>query len=316
MRLPARIGDYTDFYASVHHATNVGQMFRPDSPLTPNYKHLPIGYHGRASSVVASGTEVRRPWGQGVPTPGDPPVFGPSRYLDYELEMGCFVGGRENALGTPIPIAAAEDRTFGLCLLNDWSARDLQVWESQPLGPFVSKSFATSISPWVLTLEALAPFRCAALARSETDPTPLPYLTDARPSPAIDVTVEAYLSTVRMRAEGRSPFRVTRGSLSSLYWTFAQLIAHHASGGCNLRAGDLLGSGTISGAGAESLGCLLERTRRGADPLRLPGGEQRTMLEDGDEILLEAYCERPGFVRIGFGGCRGRILPAQAATRY
>lgn len=311
MALPAECGDYTDFYASVHHATNVGSMFRPDQPLMPNYKWLPVGYHGRASSLVPSGTGIRRPLGQSRPDEAAAPVFGPSRGLDYEVEIGALVGPG-NRLGTTVPIARAEAHLFGLCLVNDWSARDIQRWEYQPLGPFLGKSFATSVSPWVVTLEALAPYRAPRPARGADDPAPLPYL-DAesdRAAGGFDVTVEVQLRSAAMREAGTPPVRVSRGSMRDLYWTMAQMVAHHTSNGCNLRTGDLLASGTISGPEPESRGCLLERTWRGSEPLELPGGEVRRFLEDGDEVVLRAWCEREGRARIGFGECRGVVLPA------
>jgi len=305
MVTPASIGDYTDFYASVHHATNVGRLFRPDNPLLPNYKYVPIGYHGRASSIVVSGAGVRRPGGQSKGAAAEEPVFGPSRALDYELEVGFFVGPG-NALGQPIPIAEAESHLFGLCLLNDWSARDIQSWEYQPLGPFLAKSFATTISPWIVTMEALAPFRSPAFQRPDGDPAPLPYLNwpDDRQHGGIDLTLEVYIRTRRME----SPVRLSRSNLKDLYWTPAQLLTHHASNGCNLQPGDLLASGTVSGPQPEARGCLLELTQRGAHPISLPGGETRKFLEDGDEVILRGYCEREGCVRIGFGECRGRIV--------
>lgn len=307
--LPVEIGDYTDFYASVFHATNVGGMFRPDNPLLPNYKWVPIGYHGRASSIVPSGTPVRRPSGQTEPAgPGAAPGFGPSRLLDYELELGFFVGPG-NALGAPIPLAEAEQHLVGLCLVNDWSARDLQKWEYQPLGPFLAKNFATTISPWVVLNEALAPFRAPAFARPEGDPLPLPHLTtdDDQARGAYDVVVEVFLSSSRMRAAGQEPARLSTGSSRDLYWTPAQMLAHHASGGCNLRPGDLLASGTVSGREKGSRGCLLELTWRGSEPLTLPSGEERRFLQDGDEVVLRAHCQRDGFRRIGFGECRGVV---------
>ncbi len=305
---PALIGDYTDFYASIYHATNVGRLFRPDNPLLPNYKWVPIGYHGRASSIVASGAPIRRPSGQSKDAAEAAPRFGPSRALDYELEVGLFIGPG-NRLGEPIPIHTAEEHIFGLCLLNDWSARDVQSWEYQPLGPFLAKSFATTISPWVVTLEALRPFRSPAFVRPEGDPQPLPYLTDPSDQQrgGIDVTLEVRLTSRRMRAAGTPPVRVSRGNLRDLYWTPAQLVAHHASNGCNLRPGDLLATGTVSGPTRDAAGCLLEITRRGADPLALPEGEVRRFLEDGDEVTIRGWSEREGAVRIGFGECRGRI---------
>jgi fumarylacetoacetase len=311
MLLPAAIGDYTDFYASVHHATNVGSLFRPDNPLLPNYKWVPIGYHGRASSIVISGDGVRRPHGQIKPPDAAEPVYAASRSLDYELELGFFVG-QGNALGRPIPIDAADSHIFGFCLVNDWSARDIQSWEYQPLGPFNGKNFATTISPWVVTLEALEPFRRPPAARVEGDPAPLPYLVSERDRNcgAIDIQVEVYLASQAMREAGLEPVRLSRGSFAELYWTAAQMLTHHAGGGCNLRSGDLLASGTISGATRDSLGSLLEITRRGAEALTLPGGETRKFLEDGDEVILRAFCEKPGQPRIGFGECRGVVLPA------
>jgi fumarylacetoacetase len=313
MLLPTEIGDYTDFYASVHHATNVGSMFRPDNPLLPNYKWVPIGYHGRASSVVPSGTPVVRPSGQSLPLGAESPVFGPSRLLDYEMELGMLVGGG-NRLGQPVPIERAEEMLFGCCLVNDWSARDLQAWEYQPLGPFLAKNFATTISPWVVTLDALAPFRAPAFTRPPGDPAPLPHLRSRRnaDSGALDITVEVYLSSARMRERKLAPVRLSRGSAADLYWTPAQFVAHHTCNGCDLRPGDLLASGTISGPAKESRGCLLELTWRGAEPLELPGGETRKFLEDGDEVIMRGYCERAGAARIGFGECRG-VVVAQAA---
>lgn len=309
--LPAHVGDYTDFYASVHHATNVGSMFRPDNPLLPNYKYVPIGYHGRSSSLVASGTEIRRPYGQTRDDPQRPPSLGPSRRLDYELEVGMFIGAG-NALGQPVPIAEAEHHVFGLCLVNDWSARDVQAWEYQPLGPFLAKNFATTLSPWVVTLDALAPFRVPAPERPAGDPAPLPYLSGPPEAAGFAIALEVQLTTPAMRARGDAPFVVSRGAFTDMYWTVAQLVAHHTSNGCNLQPGDLLASGTVSGATPESRGCLLERTWRGTAPLVLPGGETRTFLEDGDEVTMRGHCETPGAVLIGFGECRGRIVAAVA----
>jgi fumarylacetoacetase len=308
---PFRIGDYTDFYASIHHATNVGRLFRPDHPLLPNYKYVPIGYHGRASSIVVSGTEVRRPCGQIKPPDAMEPAFAPTRALDYELEVGFFVA-EGNELGERIPLGQAEEHIFGCCLVNDWSARDIQSWEYQPLGPFLGKSFATSLSPWVVTLDALEPFRVPANPRSAGDPGPLPYLSSGRDQErgGFDIQLEVSLLTERMRSAGESPARISLGNLRDLYWTPAQMITHHASNGCNLRPGDLLATGTVSGASPDSVGSLLEKTRRGAEPLNLPNGEQRRFLEDGDEVILRGWCEREGHARIGFGECRGRILPA------
>jgi len=312
MDLPADVGDYTDFYASVHHATNVGRLFRPDQPLLPNYKHVPIGYHGRASSLVPSGTDIRRPSGQVEPkVEGEAPSWGPSRRLDYELEGGLFVGPG-NALGAPVPIGEAGGQIAGLCLVNDWSARDVQKWEYQPLGPFLAKSFATSVSPWVVTLEALEPFRVPALIRPQGDPEPLPYLDDPRQRDrgGLDLRLEVSLSSERMRAAKIAPFVVSRNSLRHLYWTPGQLLAHHSSNGCNLRPGDLFASGTVSGPTRESRGCLLELAWRGEQPITLPTGETRKFLDDGDEVIFRGWCERDGWVRIGAGECRGVILPA------
>ena len=310
--LPAEIGDYTDFYASVHHATNVGSMFRPDNPLLPNYKHVPIGYHGRASSIVPSGTPVRRPSGQAKTPSAEGPEFGPSRMLDYELEIGALIGPG-NRLGETIGITEAEDHLFGVVLVNDWSARDIQGWEYQPLGPFLAKNFATTISPWVVTLNALAPFRVPAAQRPAGDPAPLPYLTSPAnvESGGIDVTLEVWLRTASMRERGEEGALLSRGSFAAMYWTLSQMLTHHASNGCNLRPGDLIASGTVSGPERESRGCLLELTWRGAEPLSLPGGETRKFLEDGDEVILRGYCEAQGAVRIGLGECRGVIEPAR-----
>jgi fumarylacetoacetase len=306
--LPAHIGDYTDFYASLFHATNVGSMFRPDNPLLPNYKYVPIGYHGRASSVVPSGTPVKRPSGQTRDDATQPPVFGPTRRLDYEVEIGFFVG-TGNALGTSIPIAEAGNHIFGLCLLNDWSARDVQTWEYQPLGPFLAKNFCTTISPWVVTMEALAPYHVPAFARAAGDPAPLPYLADEQDqrTGGIDVVLDVLLSSARMRSEGVPPLRLSRSRLADLYWTPAQILAHHASNGCNLASGDLLGSGTVSGPTKDARGCLLELSWRGTEPLTLPTGESRKFLEDEDEVIMRGSCEREGFARIGFGECRGIV---------
>jgi fumarylacetoacetase len=309
MQKPALIGDYADFYASIDHATNVGRLFRPENPLLPNYKYVPIGYHGRASSICVSGAEVRRPVGQVLAMPGAAPQFKPTEALDYEVEVGFFVGPG-NRLGEAIPIAQAGAHLFGVCLLNDWSARDLQAWEYQPLGPFLAKSFATSISPWVVTMEALEPFRTGARQRPAGDPAPLEYLSAEADQRAggIDLTVEVYLRSEQMRKAGMNAVRLSRGNLAELYWTPSQLLIHHASNGCNLQPGDLLGSGTVSGPRDESRGCLLEITQRGMERIALPSGETRAYLEDGDEITLRGYCERPGFVSIGLGDCIGRIF--------
>ena len=309
MLLPVAIGDYTDFFTSIYHATNVDNLFRPGNPLGPNYKYLPVGYHGRASSVVVSGTTVRRPFGQ--TSAGDAPQFGPSRALDYELEVAAVVGVG-NQLGEPVPITRASSHIFGLCLLNDWSARDIQMWESQPLGPFLAKSFATTLSPWVVPLAAIEPFRVPAFKRGEGDPAPLPYLfsPEDQERGGIDLTVEVWLASRRMSESGIEPIRMSRGNFRDTYWTIAQMLAHHTSNGCNLRPGDVFASGTLSGPTPESLACLLERTRRGAEPFRLPSGEERTYLEDGDEVILRGYCEREGCARIGFGECRGIVTAA------
>jgi fumarylacetoacetase len=306
MQLPAAIGDYTDFYASIHHATRVGLLFRPDNPLLPNYKYVPIGYHGRASSIVISGENIRRPRGQTKFPAAATPTFGPTRSLDYELEVGVFVGPG-NPLGQSIPIAEAEQHIFGLCLMNDWSARDIQSWEYQPLGPFLSKSFATTISPWIVPLEALAPYRVPAFARPSGDPAPLPYLSTSSDRDGIDLTLEVYLRSAQMRQQDAAPMLLSRGNLRELYWTIAQLLTHHASNGCNLRPGDLLATGTISGPGAGSEGCLLEK-KHNPEPLRLPTGELRTFLEDGDRITLRACAHKQGLPRIGFGECTGTVL--------
>jgi fumarylacetoacetase len=310
MLLPAAVGDYTDFYASIFHATNVGRMLRPDQPLLPNYKHVPIGYHGRASSLVVSGTDVKRPSGQSEPgAPGDPPAFGKSRSLDYELEVGVFVA-EGNPLGRPIPVRDAERHLFGLVLVNDWSARDIQKWEYQPLGPFLAKSFATSVSPWVVTLEALAPYRVPAFVRPPGDPAPLPYLegeTD-RERGGVDLQLEVLLQTRAMREGGVEPALLSRSNLRQLYWTLPQLLVHHASNGCNMRPGDLLASGTVSGPERHERGCLLELTSRGAEPVSLPSGETRRFLEDGDLVILRGHCAREGFARIGLGECRGMVV--------
>ena len=311
--LPVQVGDYTDFYASIHHATNVGSMFRPDNPLLPNYKWVPIGYHARASSIVPSGTPVVRPSGQTRDADSTTPAFGPSRRLDYEMEVGAYIG-TGNVLGRPIPLNKAESHVAGLCLVNDWSARDIQTWEYQPLGPFLAKNFATTVSPWIVTLEALEPFRFPAFARAPEDPQPLPHLRDARNERegGFDITLDVLLRTQRMREADLPAVRVSRGSFTSMYWTVAQLVAHHASNGCNLRPGDLLASGTVSGPTKESRGCLLERTWKGTEPLELPSGETRRFLEDGDEVIMRGWCERAGARRIGFGEARGRVTSPPA----
>ena len=309
--LPAAIGDYTDFYAGIHHATNVDRLFRPENPLLPNYRHMPIGYHGRASSVHPSGTPVRRPNGQRLPAGTDHPVFGPAERLDFELELGIWIGPG-NRPGEPIPIGEADDHIAGLCLLNDWSARDLQAWEYQPLGPFLSKNFATTVSPWIVTSEALAPFRIPQAPRPVADPKPLPYLWSAadQAAGAYAITLGVGLRTESMRNRDMAPHPLGRGASGHLYWTLAQLVAHHTSGGCDLRPGDLLGTGTISTPDDSGLGSLLELTTGGRRPVVLPTGETRSFLEDGDEVLLSATASAPGFVSIGFGPCRGIVTPA------
>ena len=306
---PAEIGDYTDFYASIYHATSVGKIFRPDSPLLPNYKYVPIGYHGRASSIVISGAEITRPNGQMLPNGAKDPTFGPTQMLDYEAEVGFFVG-RGNDLGKPVPIDHAEERLFGICLVNDWSARDIQSWEYQPLGPFLSKSFATTISPWVVTWEALEPYRVPAFFRPPGDPQPLAYLNSEkdRNEGGIDLTIEVYIRSMLMREGRLRPSRLSAASLADMYWTAAQMLTHHTSNGCNLRPGDLFASGTISGPDKGSQGCMLELTRRGTEPVVLPTGEERKFLHDGDEIILRAYFQREGAARIGLGECAGLIV--------
>ena len=302
--LPMAIGDYTDFFTGIHHATNMGRMLRPDNPLLPNYKWLPIDYHGRSSSIVVSGARVPRPVGQ-TKAPDQPaPAFGPSRRLDYEAELG-FVVGPGNALGKPIALADALNHVFGVVLLNDWSARDVQAWEYQPLGPFLAKSFATTISPWVVTREALEPYRCPAFARAPGDPQPLPYLYDQddQREGGFSIEVEMHLRSEKMK----SPVRLSRASFCDSYWTPAQLVAHHTSNGCNLRPGDLLGSGTLSGSTPDSFGSLMELTQAGRNPLTLPGGETRAFLQDGDEVIQRGRCTREGFATIGFGDGRGTI---------
>ena len=307
--VPARIGDYTDFYTSVHHATNIGRQFRPDNPLLPNFKWIPIGYHGRASSIGVSGQSFRRPMGQTLPPGATEPMFGPSKRLDYELELGVFMGSG-NALGQPIPITEAEASVFGMCLLNDWSARDIQAWEYQPLGPFLSKNFATTISPWIVTLEALAPYR-VPFNRPEGDPQPLPYLEASanRAHGAIDVQLEVLLQTQAMRDAGQAAARLSRTSYQHAYWTLAQMVAHHTVNGCNLAPGDLMGTGTLSGPTLKEAGALIELTVGGKQPLTLPNGQMRTYLEDGDAVVLRGWCEKAGAARIGFGECIGTVLP-------
>ena len=308
MLKPSIIGNYTDFYASIDHARNVGRLFRPENPLLPNYKYVPVGYHGRASSILVSGAMVRRPAGQTVSSPTAAPHFAPSQALDYEVEAGFFIGPG-NGLGEPIAIEHAASHLFGICLVNDWSARDIQAWEYQPLGPFLGKSFATSISPWVVTMEALAPFRTPAAARPPGDPAPLGYLHSEQDlqEGGIDLTLEVSLRSARMREAGTDAVRLGRSSLRHLYWTVGQLMTHHASNGCNLQTGDLLASGTVSGPEDDARGSLLELTRNGRELFSLPTGERRGFLEDGDEVVVRGYCERAGWVSIGLGECSGII---------
>ena len=308
---PVEPGNYTDFYASIDHATRVGRLFRPENPLLPNYKYVPIGYHGRASSIVVSGTPIRWPSGQSRPAvTGGEPGFGPSKSLDYEVEVGMYIADG-NALGEPVSIREAGSRIFGLSLLNDWSARDIQAWENQPLGPFLGKSFATSVGPWVVPMAALEPFRVAAKLRTAEDPSPLSSLFDATDqyAGAIDMTVEAWLLTPAMRAAGQAPHRLSQANLRDLYWTPAQLITHHTSNGCNLLPGDLLATGTISGREDSTAGCLLELTAGGLRAIQLPNGETRTALEDGDEVILRGVCRRRGYPDVSLGECRGLVLP-------
>ncbi len=309
--LPCEVGDYTDFYTGIHHATTVGKLFRPDNPLLPNYKWVPIGYHGRASSIGASGQQFHRPRGQTLKPGATVPDFGPTARLDYELEMAAWVG-MDNALGAPVSIANAEDHLFGLTLLNDWSARDVQAWEYQPLGPFLAKNFATTVSPWLVTMEALAPFR-SAFTRSADDPQPMAYLDSEanRSAGALNVQLEVWLQTPAMRAAGTAGERLSQSNMRDAYWTLAQLVAHHTVNGCNLRAGDVLGTGTLSGPAPEQGGSLLELTQGGKQPLTLANGETRTFLQDGDTIILRGACEAAGVRRIGFGECRGTLLAAR-----
>ncbi len=310
--LPVAIGDYSDFYAGIYHAENVGRMFRPDNPLLPNYHWVPIGYHGRASSVVVSGTPVVRPRGQIKPPDKPAPATGPSRRLDFELELGIVIGPG-NPLGKPVKIGRAHAHIFGLTLFNDWSARDMQAWEYQPLGPFLAKSFASTMSPWIVTLDALAPFRCPAFARPVGQPAPLPYLTDAtdQREGGYAIEMEMYLRSAAMRAKKLPPLRLTRSNFRHAYWTAAQIVTHQASNGCNMQPGDLLGSGTISGPTPDALGSMLELTQGGKAPITLPGGEQRSFLEDGDEVIQRSRCVREGYASIGFGEAAGTIRPAR-----
>jgi fumarylacetoacetase len=311
LHLPAAIGDYTDFYVGIYHATNVGKLLRPDNPLLPNYKYIPIGYHGRASSILPSGMPVRRPQGQSKPRDKDTPVVGPSRRLDYELELGVWIGPG-NALGEPLGIADAPRHIAGYCLLNDWSARDIQAWEYQPLGPFLAKSFATTISPWIVTPEALAPFRIPQPARPAGDPEPFPYLYDEadQREGGLDLELEVLLLTQVMKEKGLSPHRLALSNARYMYWTVAQMVAHHTSNGCNLRPGDLVGTGTLSGPEAGSAGSILEATEGGKKPVKLASGEERRFIEDGDEVIFQARGRRDGFAPIGFGACRAAVVPA------
>lgn len=311
MHLPAAIGDYTDFYVGIHHATNIGKLFRPDNPLLPNYKYVPIGYHGRASSIRPSGVPVRRPSGQRKPPEADAPVVGASARLDYELELGVWIG-EGNDLGTPIPIGEAADHIAGFCLLNDWSARDFQAWEYVPLGPFLAKNFQSTISPWVVTAEAMAPFRIAQPQRPESDPKPLAYLWDEadQAQGALGVELEVLISTAAMREAGMAPHRLSRGPAENMYWTAQQIVTHHASNGCNLSPGDLLGTGTISAPTADGYGSLMEISQGGKAKIVLPTGEERAFVEDGDEIVMRAVASAEGYVAIGFGECRAIVEPA------
>jgi fumarylacetoacetase len=315
MGLPCDIGDYTDFYTSIHHATTVGKQFRPDNPLLPNYKWVPIGYHGRVSSIFPScpgtGHEFRRPVGQTKAPDASEPSVGPSRRMDYELELGAIIS-RPNAIGEPIPMIAAEQHVFGLALFNDWTARDIQPWEYQPLGPFLSKNFASTLSPWIVTLDALAPFR-VSFTRPDSDPSPLPYLDSAenRAEGALDIQLEVWIQTSKMRAAGHGGDRLMSSNYRDAYWTLAQMVTHHTVNGCNLRAGDLFGSGTLSGPDPNQAGSLLELTRGGTQLITLPNGETRGYLEDGDTVIMRGHCRREGFRGIGFGECRGTVLPAR-----
>ena len=312
MRLPAEIGDYTDFFASLNHATNAGKLMRPDNPLLPNYKHVPIAYHGRTSSVCVSGTPVTRPIGQSKAPNAEVPEFGPCKRLDYELEL-AFYTGSGNDLGDPIPLDETEDHIFGLSILNDWSARDIQGWEYQPLGPFLGKNFASTVSPWVVTLEALAPYRTRAWKRSDGDPDPLPYLSSERNEKwgGLDIKMSVAVASAKMRSAGIKPHVIGEANFKDMYWTIFQMLAHHTSGGCNTRPGDLMGSGTVSGAETETYGSLQEVSKAGRKTFELPSGETRTFLEDGDEVVMTAYCSSGSYTRIGFGECRAVIEPAR-----
>jgi fumarylacetoacetase len=311
LMMPVHVRNFTDFFASVFHASNAGRMFRPDNPLMPNYKYVPVAYHSRASSIVVAGVPVRRPRGQRKGADDPAPAYGPSRNLDYELELGVYIGV-PSELGRPVPVAEAVKHVFGFSLLNDWSARDIQAWEYQPLGPFLGKNFASTVSPWVVTAEALAPYRTAAFKRPEGDPAPLPYLTsdDDQANGGLDITLEAYIATEKMRRENIAPHRLSTSPFASLYWTVAQMVAHHTSNGCNLEVGDLMGSGTVSGPERSGWGSLLELSARGREPIAMPSGEKRGFIEDGDEIIFRAHCARAGHARIGFGECRAVVVAA------
>lgn len=308
--LPCQIGDYTDFYTSIHHATSVGKKFRPDNPLLPNYKWVPIGYHGRSSSIEVSGSDFKRPKGQTKAPTATEPSFGPCKRLDYEMEVGIFIGNG-NDLGAPISIENAEDHVFGMCLFNDWSARDIQGWEYQPLGPFLSKSFASTVSPWIVTSEALAPFR-AAWTRDEADPQPMPYLESQqnRDLGSLDLNLQVLIETQAMRKAGEKPVQLSQSNFKDSYWTVAQMVAHHTVNGCNLRSGDMFGSGTQSGPNPEEAGSMLELSNAGSEPITLPNGETRTFLEDGDAIIMKGWCKKSGSARIGFGEVSATILAA------
>ncbi|MDI3326451.1 fumarylacetoacetase [Pontibacterium granulatum] len=310
--LPCTIGDYTDFYTSVFHATAVGSLFRPDNPLLPNYKWVPIGYHGRSSSIDVSGQTFHRPKGQTKAPDATEPSFGPCKRLDYELEMGIYIG-KGTELGDVIALDDADDHIFGMCLFNDWSARDIQAWEYQPLGPFLAKNFASTVSPWIVTTEALAPYR-TAWSRDENDPQPLPYLESEqnRNEGAFDIQLEVLLESEKMRAEGQAPAKLSESSFVHSYWTVAQMVAHHTVNGCNMKPGDFFGSGTQSGPQHDEAGSLLELTRGGKEPLTLENGETRTFLEDGDAVIMRGFCAKDGAARIGFGEVVGTVLPAKA----
>ena len=309
--LPARIGDYTDFYTSIDHALNIGRLLKPDDPITPNFQWIPIAYHGRASTLGVSGQQFQRPMGQMMAPGAIAPVYGPCARLDYELELGIYIG-QGNAAGEAIPLDRAETHVFGICLLNDWSARDIQFWEMAPLGPFLAKNFATTVSPWIVTMDALAPYR-SAWTRPADHPQPLPYLEGRanREGGAIDIRLEVWLESERDRAAGTGPTRLSGTSFRHQYWSIAQMVAHHTVGGCRLNPGDLFGSGTISGPGPGEAGAMIELTRGGQAPVALANGESRAFLQDGDAVMLRGWCEKPGAARIGFGESRGTVLPCR-----